>query len=837
MRIEFEVLDLAGVSNVQASDLPRTPPVAGDLRLRGIPFAIGIPSKGEHRYLGLGEELKVEPVEIAIDRPASHLLFAFSMLDSPLRAGGPFGYPCMELTIKTAAAEHHVTVREGFEIGALPAREFEFPMLAWPDRSDNMAPRREGAWIDWGMRQMEVEVPHPQDFYLWAWKNPARDDRVVSLRIEPNHARFIIGGITVGDLDEEPFGQFAARTVRLELLEQGQAHRSELLSVLVDRGAAGYVWPLPLRTPEEFLDATAGWGEPEVADYGRAYVDIAASSSATVSVMSNDLEIGSFEWKAVGEDELNVADRLSVRLADPGRNWVRVTIVDDATGEPIPCRVHFRSAEGVPYQPVGHQHHAGDGLGEPKSAGWWAQELDLGGDVRLGATSYAYIDGRCEGWLPRGDVLAEVARGFEYEPLRTRVTIEPGQQELTLRLKRLVDMSERRYFSGDTHVHALSTQGAHVEAAGEGLNIINLLILQLGHVFAGTEEFTGKPSISDDGETIVFAGQEPRQHVLGHLAVLGPSRLIVPWATGGQDEGEMGSALESTMSRWADECHEVGGTAVIAHMPYPHGEFAAVVATQRADAVEWIMHNPIQAQTYYRCLNLGYQLPLVGGTDKISADNPVGIFRTYVQIPDGEEFSFESWCKYLREGRTFMTSGPLLDVTYDGMPVGSTISMPAGGGTVTVEASAISTLPFRSLEVIKDGEVVAHAEEDHDSFSMSLSGEIGIENNSWLAVRCGGPNYFDAHEHFDYYKRGVIAHTSPTYVTVGEGPWSMYDKDIALEFRALIEAGIQFLRTRTLQWPEGSVTHHHGLSDHTAYLEEPFQDALRKIDSRISRGM
>ena len=144
MRMEFEVLDLASVSNVQASDLPRTPPVAGDLRLRGIPFAIGTPSKGEHRYLGLGEELKVEPVEIAIDRPASHLLFAFSMLDSPLRAGGPFGYPCMELTIKTAAAEHHVTVREGFEIGALPAREFEFPMLAWPGQigQHGATPRR-----------------------------------------------------------------------------------------------------------------------------------------------------------------------------------------------------------------------------------------------------------------------------------------------------------------------------------------------------------------------------------------------------------------------------------------------------------------------------------------------------------------------------------------------------------------------------------------------------------------------------------------------------------------------------------------------------------------------
>ena len=221
MRMEFEVLDLAGVSNVKASDLPRTPLVAGDLRLRGIPFAIGTPSKGEHRYLGLGEELKAEPVEIAIDRPASHLLFAFSMLDSPLRAGGPFGYPCMELTIKTAAAEHHVTVREGFDNPAR-FRRASSSSRCWRGRTigQHGATPRRSVVSTWGMRQMEVEIPHPQDFYLWAWKNPARDDRVVSLRSSPNDARFIIGGITVGDLDEEPFGQSAARTVRLELLER-----------------------------------------------------------------------------------------------------------------------------------------------------------------------------------------------------------------------------------------------------------------------------------------------------------------------------------------------------------------------------------------------------------------------------------------------------------------------------------------------------------------------------------------------------------------------------------------------------------------------------------------
>ena len=67
----------------------------------------------------------------------------------------------------------------------------------------------------------------------------------------------------------------------------------------------------------------------------------------------------------------------------------------------------------------------------------------------MGQITYAYIDGRCEGWLPRGDVIVDVARGFEYEPLRTKVRIEPGQQRLELRIKRWIDMNARRWFSGD----------------------------------------------------------------------------------------------------------------------------------------------------------------------------------------------------------------------------------------------------------------------------------------------------------------------------------------------------------------------------------------------------
>ena len=46
----------------------------------------------------------------------------------------------------------------------------------------------------------------------------------------------------------------------------------------------------------------------------------------------------------------------------------------------------------------------------------------------------------------------------------------------------------------------------------------------------------------------------------------------------------------------------------------------------------------------------------------MSSDTAVGLCRTYVRIPENEPFTYESWCRNLRAGRTFMTTGPLLDL-------------------------------------------------------------------------------------------------------------------------------------------------------------------------------
>ena len=125
-------------------------------------------------------------------------------------------------------------------------------------------------------------------------------------------------------------------------------------------------------------------------------------------------------WGTIVSKGSAAGPRTRIELIDQGKNWVNVTVVDDDTGQPVPCRIHFRSLDGVPYQPHGFHNHINSNLDT------WHK--DVGGDLRLGQITYAYIDGTCQGWLPRGEVIVDVARGFEYEPLRAKVQIQAGQR-------------------------------------------------------------------------------------------------------------------------------------------------------------------------------------------------------------------------------------------------------------------------------------------------------------------------------------------------------------------------------------------------------------------------
>src|SRR5947209_3255593 len=195
------------------------------------------------------------------------------------------------------------------------------------------------------------------------------------------------------------------------------------------------------------------------------------------------------------------------------------------------------------------------------------------------------------------------------------------------------------------------------------------------------------------------------------------------------------------MAHWADATHAQGGTVVIPHLPNPNGEPAALIATGRADAVEMLRHGAFNHLEYYRYLNCGYRLPLVGGTDKMSSDVPVGLYRTYAHVPNDVAFSYENWCAAVRAGRTFLSGGPMLEFTVNGARIGDTVKLLAGGGTVEVEAAAESIFPIHTLEIVQQGRVVASTNEARGARRLSLRASLKLDGHTWLAARCAGPNY------------------------------------------------------------------------------------------------
>ena len=522
--------------------MPGVELLAGDQESRvglqqfhGLPFRIG---DGSRAFVAFGTDLSQQPLTIPIGAAAHSVIVAHRLLGSQLMAGGPIGETVADYVFRLSdGSEHRVPIRERFEIADLATFGQE-PFLAVADEKNGVRARWAGPWSAAGYRQTEATRGWVPAYYLWRWSNPAPDVAIESLEIIPRGQRFLVAAVTLGLTDEEPFVRDGAVPVRIDLKSPDLAARPleagpTSLQLAVDRGFASYVYQLPERSADEFLaDTFAGWGERQNTTSSPAYAEVAAIPSATVAVKLGADTVDSVRWGDVLDQGTVETEHIRVQIVEDGRNWVETVVVDDATGQPVPCRVHFRSPHGVPYQPHGHHGHVNS-----NNDTW---HIDVGGDVRLGQISYAYIDGQCQGWLPRGEVLVDVARGFEYEPLRQRVTIEPGQRRLELRLRRWTNMNQRRWFSGDTHVHFLSTQGSLREAQAEDLNVVNLLQSQWGSLFTNTEEFTGEPVVSRDGRTVVWANQENRQHMLGHMILLGLKQPVYPWCSDGPSEAELG---------------------------------------------------------------------------------------------------------------------------------------------------------------------------------------------------------------------------------------------------------------------------------------------------------
>ena len=129
-------------------------------------------------------------------------------------------------------------------------------------------------------------------------------------------------------------------------------------------------------------------------------------------------------------------------------------------------------------------------------------------------------------------------------------------------------------------------------------------------------------------------------------------------------------------------------------------------------------------------------MPVVGGTDKMSASSQLGGIRTYAHLGD-EEFSYDNWMQAVRRGNTFVTVGPLIDFAVEGLVPGSTLEMVSDGMiNVTWKVASVS-LPIDQVEVIAGGLIA-----DSASFDKTLTAEgsceIPVSSSTWVALRVRG---------------------------------------------------------------------------------------------------
>jgi hypothetical protein len=167
-------------------------------------------------------------------------------------------------------------------------------------------------------------------------------------------------------------------------------------------------------------------------------------------------------------------------------------------------------------------------------------------------------------------------------------------------------------------------------------------------------------------------------------------------------------------------------------------------------------------KTYYALLNCGFRMRPTGGTASGVHPVPLGFGRVYVHVE--EEFGYEKWLEALNQGRSFVTTGPMLMTRINRGPTGRVLS-----GTEAKQAlvtgTAESRLPLDRIEIIVNGDILQtiqpqNTATEQGGYRSPIQAGLKLEHSAWVAVRC-----------FERQPDGRLrfAHTAPTHLEI-DGP-------------------------------------------------------------------
>lgn len=627
--------------------------------------------------------------------------------------------------------------------------------------------------------------------WLYALPNPHPTKPLRRIICTPQKERAAIYGITLTTVTEHPLRAGVRRKARLTLppgvklnkLGEAEGLQIDLGVVISARAALDYDharWLSPESVVQPNKSEQAVIVEYSAHPQAKLYVPTGSDTQLVYDLATSTSSVA-------GALRDNTATEL-VEVA-PAHRPVTVRVIEQATGQPTPVRIHFHGAHGEYLPPRGNHR---------KVNPYWFE--DNYGEFVNQHNQYAYILGECVVDLPLGEVYIEITKGYECQPVRTRITVTPETETLTFPLEKVLHWRERGWVTADTHVHFLSPTTALLEGQAEGVHVVNLLASQWGEMFSNVTDFDGRTTLGakdfgGDGEFLVRVGTENRMQTLGHISLLGYSgQMIHPLCTGGPSESAIGDPQEVTMAEWAQRCVDQGGLVVMPHAPNPQLERAADIVLELVHAIELMTFNPLNPNhmllnpyglaDWYRYLNLGYQVPLSGGSDKMAASSLLGGIRTYTHLGN-LDFTYENWMTATKRGNTFVTVGPLVELHVEGVAPGGKIQLPATGGTVNVTWKVESvSLSVDAVEIVVGGFALEQTTLNK-ALTANGSSQITVTNSTWIAVRVRGS--------YKGQRGEIAAHTSAVQVLV-EGKPLFSPKD-AVAVLEQIEGALAYVDT------------------------------------------
>ena len=512
------------------------------------------------------------------------------------------------------------------------------------------------------------------------------------------------------------------------------------------------------------------------------------------------------------------------------RRWKRpmgmlsVRTVVQGRSEPTGARVHLTASDGKFYAP----------------ANAYARVSGLGDDI-LHSTGEFQVE------VPAGRVELTIVKGFEHWPKKVAIDVQAnGVSQLTVELEPMTDMAAKGWYSGSTHVHMNYGGNLHntlenlmMMSAAEDQDMVNEQVANKDNRILDYQFFVpgGGPHPLSTPERILVVGQEYRPPFYGHVFLFGMrDHLISPFTTGYE-----GTAIESLYPSNTDMFRKAKAQgATVGYVHAFGGEddplegtlggakgYMVDAALGTTDGVEWSQAGRAGFYPWYATLNNGVRVTATGGEDSISnlqRSKLVGSVRTYVYT-GGRGLDMHAWFEGLREGRAFVTTGPLVELTVNGRIPGETVELGTGGGSVDVTAHVKSITPLQNVLLVYNGEVIDEFTLSGERNDFDLEKSYPVRESGWFHLRAEG----DPGERFPLDAVYAQGFTNPVWVEVGGQP---------VRSRAAAEYSIRWidkLRQMAEEWPgwrsEKEKTHVFSQFDEARAIYEGFLSGASSASS------